>query len=211
MKTVFHFNLYILVVSVLLSSCGESQEEKAAKLVKQVVTESAYFPKTYESVSLKIDSAFHTVYVDQAALEAAKKICDAEKDAREAEYDVDHSKSSIALWSGSYMNDYAKEERSQAQSKLEKAQKKLGKALSIIEKNKVIVVKRAQELANPEFAGWGLTHKYSLENANGLRIPGEIVVVADKEMKEVLFTIDARDDEYTKIFEKIREILEIED
>lgn len=195
----------------MILSCAKTQEEKAAELAKKAVKEVAYYPDTYEAGAVKVDSVFHTVFLDDVAMQATKKICDAEEEIKRVEYTIDNAKSNIALWSGPYLTAYDREQRSQAHKELSTATEKLEKLQHKVEKNTDIVLKRAEDLAKPEFAGWAITHKYSLKNASGQRRTSEIVVITDVEMKDIIFSIYPDNKEFTQIINKMKEILGVED
>ena len=120
-----------MVLVVILVSCGQSQEEKANKLIKSELNKVLFKPESYKPVETKVDSAFAPL--DDPALFALLK----EYKKIELEMDFLHDKSkhiqrSMAIYDGPYQSAYdkvryndSKEEYNQILGKISRLKKKV--------------------------------------------------------------------------------------
>lgn len=198
MKKILYF-----VLLLLLCACGQSQVQKAESLIKQSLKKTLYKPETYKPVETKLDSAF-APYDDPSFYDEIAKLGEMNSDYEELEEKAKQAKTTMALWSGPYQTAFgkihyqdAKDEYDETNAQMEKVE---AKALKQLEKVRAIL----QE--GRKFIGYKAIHNYRADNNMGNTLIGNEVFFIDKDLTEVIFTLDV--DEYNQIQKAMSQLKE---
>lgn len=201
----------ILMVAPLLVACG-GREKRAEKIAEETVVKTLYYPDTYEPVETVVDSAFVSIYTNQEALAAAYEIIDLKQEREHLQMDYSSALSSVSLWKDSW-GSYSREQYRQAKEELADAEKKLKNCEDDLKKQKAIIRTCYETINEGEFFGWGIAHRFRAENGNGNKLIGDVLILTDKDMENVVnvFTSDEFDDHnINKLQDVIDEVLDEE-
>ena len=185
--------VYFLVLVVILVSCGQSQEEKANKLIKSELNKVLFKPESYKPVETKVDSAFAPL--DDPALFALLK----EYKKIELEMDFLHDKSkhiqrSMAIYDGPYQSAYDKVRYNDSKEEYNQI---LGKISRLKEKGHDTYFEILKALDSHErFIGYLVSHNYRADNNAGNTIIGNDLFIIDPEFKEVIYQCSVADYNY---------------
>lgn len=206
----------ILMVVPLLVGCG-GRERRAEKIAKETVVKNLYYPETYEPVETVVDSAFVSIYINQDALDAAYKIIELkqERESLKRRQNVFLSKYSTYDYLRKRMSltSYDEEQYRQAKEELADAEKMLKKCEADLKRQKTIIRTCYETINEGEFCGWIIAHRYRAENGAGMTRMGDILILTDKDMENIVnvFTIDEFDDHnINKLKDVIDEVLDEE-
>lgn len=201
----------ILIVVPLLVACG-GREKRAEKIAEETVVKTLYYPDTYEPVETVVDSAFVSIYTNQEALAAAYEIIDLKQEREHLQMDYSSALSSVSLWKDSW-GSYSREQYRQAKEELADAERKLKDCEADLKKQKTIIRTCYEAINEGEFFGWGIAHRFRAENGNGNKLIGDVLILTDKDMENVVnvFTSDEFDDHnINKLQDVIDEVLDEE-
>jgi len=201
----------ILIVVPLLVACG-GREKRAEKIAEETVVKTLYYPDTYEPVETVVDSAFVSIYTNQEALAAAYEIIDLKQEREHLQMDYSSALSSVSLWKDSW-GSYSREQYRQAKEELADAERKLKDCEADLKKQKTIIRTCYETINEGEFFGWGIAHRFRAENGNGNKLIGDVLILTDKDMENVVnvFTSDEFDDHnINKLQDVIDEVLDEE-
>ncbi len=174
--------LFVLL-AVVMTSCTLSNEEKAEKLVKEVLKDYLYHPNSYEPISTRVDSMFIDVTTIEPIMEISDEIKDLISKIKRCERKIESAESSMDIWApdgyssqfsrGEYAR--AKKDKEEAKSDLDKYTKKLSGQFASLKEN-------VAKYHKGEFTGWAVSHRFrSLNGAGSMSIPGEMIFFCDKE------------------------------
>lgn len=192
-KCFFPFVVLFLAVVFLLFSCGKSNEEKAKKLTEDKIKESLYIPESYELASFELDSAF-APYDDPSFFALAIDLAKDDNTVRQAQTEIEHANSEIALWSGPYQTSYDINKKNQAKNRLEQAKQIEEDAT---EHGKEVVEKIGKIVGKaPCFIGMKARVSFRAKNNNGQILMGKAKVLFDKEVSKIVEIYDMDSEEY---------------
>jgi protein subunit release factor A len=203
----------IVILAVLLTfGCTQNKQEKGAEIAKIEVNKLLANAKSYEPVETEVDSAFTSVYTDEEIVTAAYELVDLYEKYEEVQEKYNDAKSNAALWEGSYMSAYAKEEHKQAKEKMNKYASQLSEIEDdIISQNKIIR-ERAEGIEENRFYGWNIYHRFRY--ANGLRLC-DLLIIVDENMENVISRFVLKDycplpfsTETDHTFDKLKQIID---
>ena len=190
--------IYLLFLTVIAVACSQSQEKEAEALIKESLKKTLYKPETYKPVETKVDSAF-APYDDPAFFEELAKLVQMNSEYDDLKEKAKDAKSSMSLWSGSYMTAYAKNEYQEAKEEYDEANAK-------IEKLKTKGKKQYEKVANMlkesrKFIGYKAIHNYRADNNAGNTLICNTIFFIDKDFEEITYSIDVED--YSQVQETI--------
>lgn len=194
-------NIIILLsaMSLVMTSCTHSNEEKAEELVKKTLKGYLYYPDSYVPISTKVDSMF----VDVTAIESIMKISDNIKDLV-AKISICKSKIKFTKYSQCSREEYMRT-KDKTISDLDKYTKKLSKQLTSLKES---IAKYRKD----EFTGWFVTHRFRCLNGTGsMTIPGEMIFFCDKEFTTCVCYETDRLENFAEILEVVDEATSDED
>jgi len=175
--------LLLGVVSVVMTSCTLSNEEKAEKLVKETLKDYLYHPDSYEPISTRVDSMFIDVTTIEPIMRISEEIKDLMSKINRCKIKIESAESSMDIWAlDGYSSQYtrgeyarAKKEKEEAISDLDKYTKKLSEQIALLKEN-------IAKYHSGEFTGWVVSHRFrSLNGAGSMTIPGEMIFFCDEE------------------------------
>lgn len=198
----------IFAVVPLLVSCG-GREKKAEKIAKETVVKTLYYPDTYEPVETVVDSAFVTIYTNKEALMAAYEIIDLKMERERLQMDYEGALSDVSLY-GDFTygrSAYREEKYRQAKEELAEAERKLKGCEDELKEQQTIIRTCYETINEGVFCGWVIAHRYRAENGNGMTLMGDVVILTDKDMENIVnvFTDDEFDDHNIN---KLRDIID---
>lgn len=193
----------LLLIGFVMFACSQSPEQKAEALIKDDLKKSLYKPDTYKAVETKVDSAF-APYDDPEIFEELKKLGKLGSDYEDLESEAKRAKSSMSIWSGSYMSDYGRNEYQEAKADFEEANAKMEKLKTKARKQFEKVADMLQEA--PSFKAYKVTHNYRADNNAGNTLIGNSVFFIDKNFEKVICSMNA--EEYDQVQEAINSLME---
>lgn len=198
--------LYLALFAVIVVACGQSQEQKAEVLIKEKLKKSLYKPDTYKPVETKVDSAF-APYDDPAFFKELAELGKMNSEYEDLEEKVKRAKSSMSIWSDSYMSEYAKNEYREAKEEYDEANAKIEKLKTRGKKQYEKVASMLQ--GDRTFIGYKALHNYRADNNAGNTLIGNSVFFIDKNFEEITFSMDIEDyNQVQKTIEQFQELLE---
>lgn len=198
--------LYLVLFAVIVVACGQSQEQKAEVLIKEKLKKSLYKPDTYKPVETKVDSAF-APYDDPAFFKELAELGKMNSEYEDLEKKVKRAKSSMSIWSDSYMSEYAKNEYREAKEEYDEANAKIEKLKTRGKKQYEKVASMLQ--GDRTFIGYKALHNYRADNNAGNTLIGNTVFFIDKNFEEITFSMDIEDyNQVQKTIEQFQELLE---
>jgi len=190
-----------ILLSVLSFAACSSMEWKAETLARSYMEQVLYYPDSYEVVSTQIDSAYTSIYMDGAILEAARKLVELDKDDFSREQlrrEYNSAKSSAAIWSDNY-SAYSRERYRQAREEMEELSRKLQEIEDKYDEQKSIIRRRAREVEPGQYCGWLIYHRYRAKNGLDQMLVSDIALLADENMERVMQVFDLDENEETGI------------
>lgn len=176
-------SIFFILTIALCTSCTRSLKDKAEMYVKREMKLNLDRPYDYEPVQTQIDSVFATVYTDNQAQQAARRIQELQKDYEMIEISLNHEKFAMALHSDGFSTS-DREQYRQAKEKLDKLEKKIQKNDSKIKECKELIKERYQTIDESQFIGWGIIHRY--RDIHGVN---DILIIVDEKFENTLLCI----------------------
>ena len=182
MKKVF-VTLSLCAITLIMTSCALSNEEKAERLIKETLKDYLYHPDSYEPISTRVDSMFIDITTIEPIMEICNEISDLTSKISTCEIDIESAEISMDIWSpdgyssqfsrGKYAR--AKKEKEEAKSDLNRYTKKLTKEFASLKEN-------VAKYHKGEFTGWVVSHRFrSLNGVGSMNIPGEMIFFCDED------------------------------
>lgn len=202
--------LFVLL-ALIMTSCTPSNEEKAEKLVKEVLKDYLYHPDSYEPISTSVDSIFIDATTINPIVEISNEIKDLISKINRCERIIESAESTMDIWAsddsqfsrGEYAR--AKKEKEETKADLDKYTKKLSGQLASLKEN-------VAKYHKGEFTGWAVSHRFrSLNGAGSMTIPGEMIFFCDEEFTTCSGYEVNRFEDFTKILKAVDEATSDED
>ena len=183
------FAFITTMIALGMTSCVQSPEDKANKLIEAYIKSSLKNPETYEFVETKIDSAF-TPYCDPAFHEDLTYLIRYTADLTNLENEI--------------INEQASADKNSAKIDELSEQTKL-----IQEKGSKTIEKIRTALASkPTFIGYKTVHQYRAKNTSGEVFNGEQLLIIDKDFTKIELAYDMDSDAYRLVKEMITKLKE---
>lgn len=194
---------FFITLCVLAVACTKTPEQKAEVLIKNEILKSLVLPDTYQAVETRLDSAF-TPSHDPEVINTVLDICKKGMEMDKLDKEMKRAKSSMAIWSGSYMSAYEKEQYRQAKEGYNAAKSKyetlMGKAQKSAEALKGMLVK------DQEFEGFYAHHRYRANNNAGNTILSGKYFLFDKDISKIIAQWEEEEiDAYNEFMEQVAE------
>lgn len=189
-------NLLFLCMTALVFACTKSPEERAKDMIQEGVKRMLYNPKSYDAVSLSIDSAF-TPYGSPEFYEQTLKVYELGTEINNLKKIEKNSKSSMALHSGPYQSSYGKNAYNEAKEKYDETVAKREKLEKKV--NKMVNELKEQIEAEQQFIGFWAFHRYRAKNNAGTTQFGEIVFLFNKELNQIVDVYDPSESDFKKV------------
>ncbi len=156
--------LILALCALLLSCCTKTPQQKAEALVKDAMLKSLILPDTYQPVETKLDSAF-SPYHSPEYIQAVLDLCQLGIEIDKQNSIIKRKKSSMSIWSGSYMSAFGNEQYRQAKEECETAENTLKELTSQVQKRVDLMRMKVDE--GPKFIGYMVHHRYRAQNNAG--------------------------------------------
>ncbi len=200
MKKLVLFSLFIIV----FASCSKTLEQKATTLIEEDLKKSLYKPESYQPVETKVDSAF-SPYADPQFIKQAIEIFDIAVEMQQFQQTMENAKSTMDIFSPSdYQTEFSKNEYNESKEEYDNANFKLERAKKRLDKRVATLKKLFDE--KPKFVGYEVYHTYRANNNRGNTIIAHAYYILDKDMKNILISLDESDFNYTKLQAIIKQI-----
>ncbi|MBO6118586.1 MAG: membrane lipoprotein lipid attachment site-containing protein [Bacteroidales bacterium] len=205
----------LVAAALMLSACSKSPEEKANVLIKEHLQKTLYHPDKYDPAETVIDSAFSPA--DDP--EFHQKLFDAYKlsvQISEIEDQIKKAKATMSIYQnnpfgdGYIRNQYdqAKEEYESLLAQQEKLQEKGAKMKAEFDS-----MGKKFKKEGKKFIGFKASHKFRCQNNAGQTLFGNYYYLFDKDITQILESLDIDGDEYKTLqmmFDQIHEMAESE-
>ena len=184
---------YLAFAMLLLVSCNFTNEDKARSLIKESMKKTLLIADSYEAVETKLDSAF-TPYDSSEFFENVIALAQCGMETDKAQKDANRAKSSMAIWSRSYMDAFSRNQYREYKYKYEKA---IAEEETATENMQKIVDKIRKMLQDPSiFIGYKAVHTYRAKNNAGQVLMGHALFLFDKELIKIIAQYDMDSEEY---------------
>lgn len=197
------------IATILMAACTMSLDKKADSLIQDEMKKTLFHPDSYDPVETVVDSAF-APNDDPALFEKMGKFAQIAGEIESLEEEASHYKSTIAIWSGPYIDAYGKQQKEEAQSKLDKVN-------SEIERLTSKGIKIGDEIKSTlntkrKFIGFKANHSYRAQNNMGNVLMGRSLFIIDEKLEKVLFSCESEEyEQMQEAIEMIREKMEESD
>ena len=205
--------LLLSAVALVVTSCAQSKEAKAEKLVKETLKEYLYHPDSYEPIYTSVDSMFVDVATIEPIMQISDDIESLMSKIRRCKTRIEISESSMDIWTpNGYSTSYtrgeyerAKRDKEKAESNLDKYNRKLSEQIASLKKN-------VSKYHKGEFVGWVIFHRFkSLDGAGTNTVPGEMIFFSDEEFTNCTGFEAYKLDKFTNILKAVDEATSDED
>ena len=206
-------SLLFCIVVLVMTSCTFSNEEKAEKLVKDVLKYYLYHPDSYEPVSTRVDSMFIDVTTIEPIMEISDEIKDLVSKINRCKRKIESAETSMDIWSpNGYSSQFSRGEYARAKKEKEEAKSELNKYTERLSTQLACLKENVAKYHKGEFTGWAVTHRFkSLNGAGSMTIPGEMIFFCDEEFTTCGgYEVDKFDD-FAKILKVVDEATSDED
>jgi len=195
--------LFFFITILSLVACTMSFNKKEDSLIKDEITKVLFHADSYDPVETILDSAF-SPNDDPALFEKMEKFAQLAEELESLEDKASNYRSTISIWSGPYVDAYGKNEKAEAQTKLDKTNNEIERLSSKVQK----VADEIKLMINSEkqFIGYKANHSYRGKNNAGSIVFGHTFFLFDEKMEKVLFFCDK--EEYDQVQEAIEIIKE---
>lgn len=179
----------------MLVSC-KSKEDKALALIDKEMFKTLYDYESYEPVDTKIGSAFYSPYTNYEILGKAALAYEAQQEGNKAMDEYKSAYRTAQIWSDSWSS-YS---RSQYKEAIEEAKEHLDevKKYYLITFNAMKDINGDVQKLPEGFQGWAVTHRFRCKTKGGYSSLGTNLYIMDKDVKEILFSQDIEDDDYSE-------------
>lgn len=187
--------LGILLVTLFIS-CGKSKEYKVDALIEENIKKVLYHPDAYDPVETQVDSAF-TPFDDPIFYEKATQLGRLGVFIGECDEKMKSAKTSMSMWSGPYQSAFGRNEYQEAKDEYEENAR--NKNSAEIKSKKLVEELRIMLDKEQNFIGFKARHRYRAKSRVGLIVFGEIEVLFDKDINNIVALRDMDDDEYKAV------------
>ena len=206
-------NFVFALFALILTSCGQSNEDKAKEMAANYLKGVLYHFDSYEPITTTVDSLFVSVVTDEEAISATLeflKMCIA---ASKCVEDIQEAERSMDIWAPSgYSSTYSKGEYNRAKSDKEQQEQMLDKLKEKIQSQFLKIKEIQSNLHTGEFSGWKVYQKFrSLNGAGTMDLFGEYIFLCYKNFGNCLGYEKEEFDMLTKIMKAIEDSKEITD
>lgn len=175
--------LLAIPVAALIASCSPTPQKKAESLIKVAVQKTLVLPNSYQPVETLLDSAFSPRH-NPEFIELALDVCKKSNEMERLDSKMKSAKSSMAIWGGSYMSAFARQQYNNAKEEYDSVKKQYDKLTSQIENN----LKKMGEISEKgnDFIGFKAHHTYRAKNNAGNVLLGEEYFLLDKDITQIV-------------------------
>lgn len=183
----------ILILWGIISGC-ESQEVKANKLIKEYLFRTLYNFKSYEPISIEIDSAFTSIYRDSAILHHAGIIRNYVEKIQSEESNMEKFMEKSKIFEGS-TSSYGREQAL-------KNMKNIAKSDSLISEYKNAIgihvdsIKMLAANFDIKFQGWEAMHRFRSNDIEGISGLAQLLFIFDDKMSKLVSVLDLDDEDF---------------
>lgn len=180
----------------------EYRQSHAQTILHKIITETLYFPESYNPVSISVDSVFHGPLTDAECLKAASELIKlkaqlpgAEESYKEAVHNLKIFGSSGVFWRHG-------EEKRNAEERLNSLKSKIAKREEII--------RQRDSSHDGKFIGWQVTHRYRARTKGGEPSISDVIYILNPDMTSWKFrySLDKTDsDNLNELIKVIRQTL----
>lgn len=180
----------------------EYRQSHAQTILHKIITETLYFPESYNPVSISVDSVFHGSLTDAECLKAASELIKlkaqlpgAEESYKEAVHNLKIFGSSGVFWRHG-------EEKRNAEERLNSLKSKIAKREEII--------RQRDSSHDGKFIGWQVTHRYRARTKGGEPSISDVIYILNPDMTSWKFrySLDKTDsDNLNELIKVIRQTL----
>lgn len=190
------------IVSLLIVSC-QSNEERAAKLIKKELYKTLYDFESYQPVETVVTEAQETVYNDSACWAMADDLAYCLNKVAEYLEEAEEAKESMLVYlpnaySLPYMDNKYRTYKNEYERSLEKCQAQRDLCKDIV----VALKLRIAQLDTSKVVGWEVTHIFRCKTRGGYPGIGRYRYVLDKDFERVILKEDMDDDDDDDTYER---------
>lgn len=196
------------LMACLFFSCDseKARQNKAEKLITKTLFEKLADYKSYENISIQIDTLEYPLLSDKNAFELANELYELNQDIFLANSELENSQSELTrlknriaqrFWSNS-MDIFQMANAGNQMDNLEKKIKRVQTNLDGLNENKGSLIQKFGELNSKynsiELYGWLISHKYRAKDELGNFQLFNHVYIMDKDLSEILYDYDEDND-----------------
>ena len=178
--------LLLCAVTLFMTSCMPSKEEKAEKLIKEKLKYYLYYPDSYEPITTIVDSMFIDMTTIEPIMEISDDIIDLISKTRSCEMQLENSEISMSIWAhNQYSSQYDGDKYERAQKENEKAKLNLEKCAQKLTERIASLKEKVAKYYKGEFTGWAVKHRFRcLDGSGSVTMPGDMIFFCDEEFSD---------------------------
>lgn len=198
--------LIVALFTILFSSC-ESNEEKAANLIKSELSKTLYDFESYEPIETIVTEAYNTVYNDSTCFGLAMAIAFSMEKASKAMEESKKASERMDIWgppsyySSSYSDKKYYKYRDEAKEKASEA----FAAYVFVKSLSSVLEDSIKALDDSKVIGWEAKHRFRCKTKGGQNTIGDFRYIISPDFKTIIFREDMDDDDYSQAREVIEE------
>lgn len=192
---------YILIILLVLASCGKSEEEKINDMITEATKASLFIPESYDPVSTQCDSITIDI-INETNIKKAVKIKELVNEVNNLQQQIEREVEQREYWRGKYgefYSDYSK--------KVLRSEEKKNQALSQAYK---LFEELLQAYNKPkEFIGYIVEHRFRAKNNMGNVMFGDVIYILNKDKSAIVAAYESDKDDFLTFVQMIGAIKEM--
>lgn len=188
------------IAMVLMAACTMSLDKKADSLIKEEMKKTLFPPESYDPIETIVDSAF-APDDNPALFEKIAKIMQIGSEMESLEDEASNYRSTISIFSGPYVSEFGKNQKAEAQSKLDKTNAEIERQTS--KAQKVGDEIKSMLSSDKKFIGFKANHSYRAKNNMGNVLLGRSIFIIDEPLEKIIFSCASED------YEQLQEAIEM--
>ncbi len=188
------------IATILMAACTMSLDKKADSLIQDEMKKTLFHPESYDPIETIVDSAFAPDN-DPALFERIAKIIQIGSEIESLEDEANNYRSTISIFSGPYVSEFGKNQKAEAQSKLDKTNAEIERQTS--KAQKVGDEIKSMLSSDKKFIGFKANHSYRAKNNMGNVLLGRSIFIIDEPLEKIIFSCASED------YEQLQEAIEM--
>lgn len=190
-----------MTIATLFAGC-QSNEEKAAELIKEELSKVLYDFDSYQPIETTVIEAKASLYNDSACWEKGAVLAYGMKQAMEYVDKSKEAKNHMDIWGPPtyYSSSYSDSQYEKYKGEYVEALEKILKAHKVCKGIALEIKKMAADLDTSKVIGWEVNHRFRCKTKGGYSSIGDYRYIIDEDFKNVLLREDKdnEDDKMTR-------------
>lgn len=196
--------LFLIGISILMVSCGKSDEEKVKDLIAEYAKSTLYVPESYDPVETKVDSMFIDI-INEKNIKIAARIVELWNESNSLQREIDLNMEERDFWRRGSSEFYRKYS-SKVQRDVSKRLEYDNEMFNLINE---LLKEYWSQANNKELKGYLTRHRFRAKNDAGTTGFCEMIFILNKEKNNVVAAYDVDEPEFQNFMKIIDAVVEL--